>query len=326
MKVIDLHCDTLMALNKSRRLKADKKFNQNDLHIDLEKLKKGDYMLQCFAAFVDVEKSPESPLLEVLQEIDIFHQIMDKYTADIAPVYQFSDIRKNKEQGKISGLLTIEDGGVCLGDLSALRMLHRLGARMMTLTWNYNNTLGYPATPFGIVSDSENKGLKEQGIAFLSEMERLGVIIDVSHLSDEGFQDVANHTQKPFLASHSNSRSLCAHPRNLTNDMLRLIAKRGGIVGMNFYFNFLDNDLSRLKERGTAETVVDHIEHIKNVAGLDIIALGSDFDGIDQTLDLKDASKMVFLVSAMEKRGFTPSEIEKVFNLNAMRFFKEALY
>lgn len=94
---------------------------------------------------------------------------------------------------------------------------------------------------------------------------------------------------------------------------------------MNFYFNFLDSNLSRLNERGTAETVVDHIEHMKKVAGLDIVALGSDFDGIDQTLDLKDASKMGILVSVMEKRGFTPSEIEKVFSLNAMRFFKDVL-
>lgn len=325
MSIIDLHCDTLMALNKSRLQKTDKRFNRNDLHIDLEKLKQGDYMLQCFAAFVDVEKSPDSPLVEALQEIDIFHRIMDECAEDIAPVYEFSDIRKNKELGKISGLLTIEDGGVCLGDLSVLRMLHRLGARMMTLTWNYENSLGYPATLFGKGSKSACKGLKEQGVAFLSEMEHLRMIIDVSHLSDEGFQDVVKFTHKPFLASHSNSRTICPHPRNLTDDMLRLLAKRGGIVGMNFYFNFLDSELARLKERGTAEAVVDHIEHIKNVAGLDIVALGSDFDGIDQTLDLKDASKMGILVSVMEKRGFTPSEIEKVFSLNAMRFFKDVL-
>ena len=325
MNVIDLHCDTLMALNKSRLQKTDKKFSQNNLHIDLDKLKQGDYMLQCFAAFVDFEKSPESPLLEVLQEIDIFHLMMEKYAKDIAPVYEFKDIRKNRDQGKISGLLTIEDAGVCMGDLSALRMLHRLGARMMTLTWNYENTLGYPATPFGKGPKSANKGLKEQGVAFISEMERLGMIIDVSHLSDEGFYDVAKLTKKPFLASHSNSRMQCSHPRNLSDDMLRLLANRGGIVGMNFYFNFLDNDLARLKERGTAEAVVDHMEHIRKVAGLEIIALGSDFDGIDQTLDLKDASKMGVLVSAMEKRGFTASEIEKVFSLNAIRFFKEVL-
>lgn len=325
MKVVDLHCDTLMALNKARLQNLDKNFGENDLHVDLLKLKKGDYLLQCFAAFVDFEDSPESPLLEVLQEIDVFHQIMDTYHEEMAPIYKFSDIEKNRKAGKISGLLTVEDGGVCLGDLSALRMLQRLGVRMITLTWNYENKIGSPAVPFGTLSDSAYKGLKEHGLAFLSEMERLGVIVDVSHLSDEGFYDVAKYAKKPFLASHSDSRKLCPHPRNLTDEMLKLLASRGGLVGMNYYYNFLDKDLSRLLERGTAETVVDHIEHIRKVAGIDVIALGSDFDGIEETLDLKDASKIHLLISALEKRGFTAYEIEKIFSLNALRFFRELL-
>jgi len=325
MKVVDLHCDTLMALNKARLKNPDKNFGENDLHVDLQKLKKGEYLLQCFAAFVDFEDSPESPLLEVLQEIDVFHQIMETYHEEMAPVYQFSDIEKNRREGKISGLLTVEDGGVCLGDLSALRMLQRLGVRMITLTWNYENKIGYPAVPFGKTADSAYKGLKEHGLAFLSEMERLGMIVDVSHLSDEGFYDVARYAKKPFIASHSDSRTLCPHPRNLTDEMLKLLADRGGLVGMNYYYNFLDKDLKRLLERGTAETVVDHIEHIRKVAGIDVIALGSDFDGIEETLDLKDASKMHLLILALEKRGFTSYEIEKIFSLNALRFFKDLL-
>ncbi|HSR03715.1 MAG TPA: dipeptidase [Proteiniclasticum sp.] len=325
MKVVDLHCDTLMALNKARLKNIDKNFGENDLHVDLLKLKKGDYLLQCFAAFVDFEDSPESPLLEVLQEIDVFHQIMEMYQEEMAPVYKFSDIEKNRNEGKISGLLTVEDGGVCLGDLSALRMLQRLGVRMITLTWNYENKIGYPAVPFGKSADSAYKGLKEHGLAFLSEMERLGVIVDVSHLSDEGFYDVARYAKKPFLASHSDSRILCPHPRNLTDEMLKLLADRGGLVGMNYYYNFLDKDLKRLLERGTAETVVDHIVHIRKVAGIDVSALRSDFDGIEETLDLKDASKMHLLISALEKRGFTTSEMEKIFSLNALRFFRDLL-
>lgn len=325
MKVVDLHCDTLMALNKARLKNTDKNFGENDLHVDLLKLKKGDYLLQCFAAFVDFEESPQSPLLEVLQEIDVFHQIMETYHEEMAPVYKFSDIEKNRREGKISGLLTVEDGGVCLGNLSALRMLHRLGVRMITLTWNYENKIGYPAVPSGKTADSAYKGLKEHGLAFLTEMERLGVIIDVSHLSDEGFYDVAKYAKKPFIASHSDSRMLCPQPRNLTDEMLKLLADRGGLVGMNYYYNFLDKDLKRLLERGTAETVVDHIEYIRKVAGIDVIALGSDFDGIEETLDLKDASKMHLLIIALEKRGFTTSEIEKIFSLNALRFFNDLL-
>ena len=325
MKTVDLHCDTLMALNKARQKNIDKNFGENDLHVDLLKLKKGDYLLQCFAAFVDFEDSPESPLLEVLQEIDVFHQIMETYHEEMAPVYKFSDIEKNRKDGKISGLLTVEDGGVCLGDLSALRMLHRLGTRMITLTWNYENKIGYPAVPFWKTVDSAYKGLKEHGLAFLNEMERLGVIVDVSHLSDEGFYDVVKYAEKPFLASHSDSRMLCPHPRNLTDEMLKLLAERGGLVGMNYYYNFLDLNRPRFLERGAAGTVVDHIEHIRKVAGIDVIALGSDFDGIEETLDLKDASKMHLLILALEKRGFTTSEIEKIFSLNALRFFRDLL-
>lgn len=325
MNVVDLHCDTLMALNNARMANKTKSFGRNDLHVDLEKLRKGNYLLQCFAAFVDAKHSPESPLLEVLQEMDVFHGIMERYAKELAPVYAFEDIRKNQEAGKISGLLTIEDGGVTLGDLGALRMFHRLGVRLITLTWNYENRIGHPQEPFGSVDAGNHRGLKEQGIAFLAEMERLGIMVDVSHLSDQGFHDVAKYAKKPFLASHSNARRVCNHPRNLTDDMLRVLAEKGGLVGMNFCLNFLDEDMGRLRDRGSAEAVVDHIQHIKQVAGMDIVALGSDFDGIGETLDLKDASRMEVLVSAMERRGFSAREIEKVFHGNALEFLRKLI-
>ena len=325
MKVVDLHCDTLMALNKARLSGIEKTFGRNDLHVDLGKMKKGDYLLQCFAAFTDARNSPSSPLIEALQEIDVFHEIMKEYASDLAPVYRFSDIQRNREEGKISALLTIEDGGVTAGDLSVLRMMHQLGVRMITLTWNYENPIGYPATDFGKRGTGSFRGLKEQGLAFLSEMENLGIVVDVSHLSDEGFYDVARHARKPFLASHSNSRSLCGHPRNLSDDMLKVLAEKGGLVGMNYCLTFLDEDRERLIQRGTAETVADHVEHVRKVAGIDVIALGSDFDGIEETLDLADASAMHLLVDALERRGFCTGEVEKIFSQNAMRFFKEIL-
>jgi len=325
MKVIDLHCDTLMGLNKARRHGIEKTFGKNDLHVDLEKLKAGEYLLQCFAAFTDARKSPSSPLLEVLQEIDLFHEIMKEFKDHLAPVLSFADIERNRKEGKISALLTIEDGGVTEGDLSVLRMVHRLGVRMITLTWNYENPIGYPASDFDKKVRSTHKGLKEEGLAFLFEMERLGIMVDVSHLSDEGFYDVARHGKKPFLASHSDARRLCNHPRNLTDDMLKVLAEKGGLVGMNYYLGFLNQDRDRLHERGTAETVADHMEHIRKVAGIDVIALGSDFDGIEETLDLTDASKMPLLVTVLERRGFKASEIENIFSQNALRFFRELL-
>lgn len=325
MKVVDLHCDTLMALNKARLSGMEKTFGRNDLHVDLFKLKKGDYLLQCFAAFTDAKNSPSTPLIEALQEIDVFHEIMKEHASDMAPVYRFADMERNREEGKISALLTIEDGGVTAGDLSVLRMMHQLGVRMITLTWNYENPIGYPATDFEKSAAGSFRGLKEKGIAFLSEMENLGIMVDVSHLSDEGFYDVARYARKPFLASHSDARSLCSHPRNLTDDMLKVLAEKGGLVGMNYCLAFLDEDRDRLRKRGTAETVADHIEHVRKVAGIDVIALGSDFDGIEETLDLADASQMHLLVEALERRGFRTGDLEKIFSQNALRFFRALL-
>ena len=146
MKVFDLHCDTLSELRYAERRGEAKSFAANDLHIDLEKLHKGDYMLQCFAAFVNLsDPTPGAdPLVTALEEVDVFKRIMAKYSDKIAPVYRPEDIRKNAAAGKISGMLTIEEGGCCKGSLGVLRRMYELGARMMTLTWNHENELASP--------------------------------------------------------------------------------------------------------------------------------------------------------------------------------------
>ena len=201
MKVFDLHCDTLSELRYAEKAGMPKSFAQNDLHIDLQKLKKGDYMLQCFAAFVNLgDKTPGAdPLVTALEEIDVFKRIMEKYPEDIAPVYQPSDIRKNAAEGKISGMLTIEEGGCCKGSIGVLRRMYELGVRMMTLTWNHENELASPnVVPGGghniwPCAPNTETGLKEKGFEFLAEMERLHIIADVSHLSDKGFWDIVEH-------------------------------------------------------------------------------------------------------------------------------------
>ena len=212
MKVFDLHCDTLSELRYAEKAGTPKSFAQNDLHIDLQKLKKGDYMLQCFAAFVNLgDKTPGAdPLVTALEEIDVFKRLMEKYPEDIAPVYQPSDIRKNAAEGKISGMLTIEEGGCCKGSIGVLRRMYELGVRMMTLTWNHENELASPnVVPGGghniwPCAPNTETGLKEKGFEFLAEMERLHIIADVSHLSDKGFWDIVEHSTRPFAASHSN--------------------------------------------------------------------------------------------------------------------------
>ena len=285
MKVFDLHCDTLSELRYAEEAGQPKSFAENDLQIDLKKLQKGDYMLQCFAAFVNLARPGQDPLVAALEEIDIFKRIMAKYSDFIAPVYQPEDLRKNAEAGKISGMLTIEEGGCCKGSLGVLRLMHELGVRMMTLTWNHENELASPNVVPGADTDTiwpcqpnTKTGLKEKGFEFLAEMERLHIIADVSHLSDKGFWDIAEHSTRPFAASHSNCRALAPHCRNLTDEMIRAMAERGGLVGLNYCSGFLDNQPEESLCRSTVALMAKHAAHFNKVGGIEIIGLGSDFD------------------------------------------------
>ncbi len=328
MKVFDLHCDTLSELRYAEKAGTPKSFAQNDLHIDLQKLKKGDYMLQCFAAFVNLgDKTPGAdPLVTALEEIDVFKRMMEQYSDRIAPVYRPEDIRKNAEAGKISGMLTIEEAGCCKGSLGVLRRLQELGVRMMTLTWNYPNELADPnANPGGPLVANTETGLTERGFAFLEEMEKLHITADVSHLSDKGFWDLAEHSTRPFAASHSNCRALAPHCRNLTDEMIRALANKGGLVGLNYCSGFLDNQPEEKLCRSTTALMAKHAAHFKQVGGIEIIGLGSDFDGIGGKLEMDDCSKLPLLADALRREGFTEDEVEAIFYRNARRFFEENL-
>ncbi len=267
MKVWDLHCDTLYELRRAEKAGAPKSFLHNDLHIDLEKLQQGDYLLQCFAAYVDLaDPAPGAdPLVSVLEEIDIFKRLMAAYPEKIAPVYTAADLERNRAEGKLSAMLTVEEGGCCKGSLGVLRRLQELGVRMMTLTWNYPNELAAPnANPGGPLVANTETGLTEQGFAFLEEMEKLHITADVSHLSDKGFWDIANHSTRPFAASHSNCRALSPHNRNLTDEMIRALAEKGGIAGLNYCASFVDADSAHPK---LCRSTVERLD-FKQVAGI----------------------------------------------------------
>ena len=328
MKVWDLHCDTLSELRRAEKNGTPKSFAHNDLHIDLEKLQAGDYMLQCLAAFVNLaDPTPGAdPLVTALEEIDVFKRMMEQYSDRIAPVYRPEDIRKNAEAGKISGMLTIEEGGCCKGSLGVLRRMYELGVRMMTLTWNYPNELAAPnANPGGPLVANTETGLTERGFAFLEEMEKLHITADVSHLSDKGFWDIAEHSTRPFAASHSNCRALAPHCRNLTDEMIRAMAERGGLVGLNYCSGFLDNQPEESLCRSTVALMAKHAAHFKKVGGIEILGLGSDFDGIGGELEMDDCSKLPLLAEALRREGFTEDEVERVFYRNAQRFFEDNL-
>lgn len=313
MKVIDMHCDTITRLyhNNKQGLLV------NDGHLDLKKMKAGDYLLQNFAMFTNL-KNTSNPFLTVNQYINYYYQEIEKYPDYIKPVFSYQDIIDNMNNNVMSSLLTLEEGAVVDNDLSLLSHYYRLGVRMITLTWNYENRIGYPNVPMINTKD----GLTPFGIEYIKEMERLGIIIDVSHLSDAGFYDVYNNTTKPFVASHSNARSICKANRNMSDDMILKLASRNGVIGINFYSAFLrDNDdgMSYL------EDIVKHILYIRDLAGIDCIGLGSDFDGIDCSLELKDGSCYQMLKDALVKAGLSLEEIEKIFYKNVLRLYQELL-
>ena len=327
MKTVDLHCDTLSEIRRRRKNGEEISFGKNDLHIDLEKLQQGNYLLQCFAIYVNLKKE-ENPLAAALEQADLFREIMAEYSSEIGQVKTWTDLERNRSEGRISALLTLEEGGCCAGSLPVLRILYSLGVRIMTLTWNYENELAWP----NIVPDTlsggmtcgpqQEHGLKEKGFAFLEEMERLGILIDVSHLSDAGFFDVLDHTKKPFIASHSNARAMCGHVRNLTDEMIRALADRGGVMGLNYFGAFLDPSE---KARSSVERIAQHASYIRKVGGIECLALGSDFDGISGELEMKNASFLPMLEEELRKQHFTEDEIDLVFRDNALRVLKGSL-
>ncbi|MCI8969760.1 MAG: membrane dipeptidase [Lachnospiraceae bacterium] len=346
MKIADMHCDTISEIWESRKQSASPKggspqqLSRNDLHIDIRKMKKAGYLLQNFALYVDLKKGLD-PFEYVMELIDVFREEMGKNKSDIGVIKTYDEILANERQGKMSALMTIEEGGCCKGEIGNLERLYQLGARMMTLTWNYPNELASPnlflknelsgksAEKGSTLKNDEgfnlfdsSKGLTEKGFFFIQRMEELGMIIDVSHLSDAGFWDIVQHTKKPFVASHSNARALCGHCRNLTDDMIRAVAGRGGVIGLNFYGCFLNetNDSHSRVARMAA-----HARHMLHVGGSGCLGLGSDFDGISGELEIQDCSQMQKLVDGLERANFTGTEIENILWRNVMRVYREML-
>lgn len=328
MKVIDMHCDTIYEIDRLQRSGVQVGLRDNHLNISLKKMQQGDYMLQNFALFTHLKRDGD-PIEHVQHLIDTFYLELEKNHDLIQIAYTYDDIEQNAYNHKMSALLTLEEGAVVHNDLSYLRNYYRLGVRMITLNWNFANGIGHPnfdveGETHGYHTCDEKNGLTEFGIQYVRECERLGIIIDVSHLSDAGFYDVLKYTHQPFVASHSNARHVCDHARNLSDDMILQLAQRGGVMGMNFAADFLDeNDQSDALSK--ISSMVKHILYIRQLAGIDCIGLGSDFDGIPQNLELKDASFMPLLYQALQKAGLSEEEIEKIFYKNVLRVYKKVL-
>ncbi|MCD7835379.1 MAG: membrane dipeptidase [Lachnospiraceae bacterium] len=339
MKIIDMHCDTISKLYEDRENGIHSCLRENSGHLDLARMKKSNYLLQNFALFVDKEECSDS--WEKLQKLyNIYISELDKNSDIIAPVLQFKDIAANEASGKMSAMLTVEEGAVSGGEAGRLEQMYKMGVRMITLTWNYPNELGYPNMNKNALRDSPGekeafedffytpecgRGLTEKGREFVYLMEELGIIPDVSHLSDAGFYDMLECTRKPFAASHSNARSVCRCVRNLSDDMIKKLADRGGITGLNFCTDFLKEPIAGAHNTGYMEAAAAHARHITNIGGIEVLGLGSDFDGIDTNEELPGAGSMDRVWDIMKKSGYTERELDKIFYKNVIRVYKDTL-
>lgn len=312
MNLIDLHCDTIL------RCMDDKEkigIRENELCIDIRKLRKAESVAQFFAMYVDLEIFKD-PMAECLRMIDRFYAELEENSDEIRLATNYAELLRNMEEGKLSAFLAVEDGGPIGTEMYKLRTLYRLGVRLITLTWNYPNGIGYPNHEWV----HRDKGLTPFGEEAVYEMNRLGMAIDVSHLSDQGFYDVARFSGKPFLASHSNARAVTGVSRNLPDDMIRILADKGGVTGLNYESLFLGDS-----EIGMISDMVRHIKHIVKVGGIEVMAIGGDLDGSMHETELGNIGEVGRLVDALRQSGFSESDIEKIMYKNAIRFIKDVM-
>ena len=316
MNFIDFHCDTATLI-----LEQKQELKENNLTIDVEKLQKGEALAQFFAMYIDAQKV-ESSYDYCVTMLKTFKNELAKNQETISLCRTYADLITTQKENKIAAFLSIEEGDALDGSLDKLCFFKEEGISAVTLTWNYVNALGYPNFQW----EHQGKGLKAKGIEVVEEMNRLNMLIDVSHLSDGGFEDVLKHSKAPFIATHSNARAMTNHPRNLSDEMLKKLANAGGVTGINFFNNFLVNgELKEKLEVAKIEDMIRHIKHIKKVAGVDIIGLGSDFDGIPNPVEIEDISQMGKLSDALLKNGFSSDEVEKMFFRNGLRIIQDVL-
>lgn len=322
---IDLHCDTLEQALKRKR---DTAKELNGTMVDVKRLKTVNAKAQFFAMFLPQRENPEwfglktmPPLWELMEMMyRIYRNTLQECSDFLAPAGCIEELRKNQAEGKISAFLTVENGSVLNGDIANLERLYGMGVRLVTLTWNDANCIGYPHST---VRNEMERGLTDFGKEAVLEMNRMGIVVDVSHLSDGGFWDVVEISRKPFAASHSNCRALSPATRNLTDDMIRALAKKGGIAGVNFAPAFLNGDEADCISR--VERICDHICHLTDKGGVECAGIGTDFDGIEGTFEIADCTQMELLFDALHRRGFSDDTIDKIAYQNAERVIRESM-
>lgn len=337
MNLVDMHCDTISELMEKG---TEYTLQNNNGCIDLKGLKDAGTIVQLFACYVNVRSQSGKAVGSTITEED-WERAWEKMQRLLSRLEQelnlipdfeihrakrFSDIEKCIKKDRIAAVAAVEEGGILNGKIERLSQLYQKGVRLITLTWNYENCLGHPNSR---KADIMRKGLTDFGIEVVKQMNQTGMIVDVSHLSDGGFWDCIRESKAPIVASHSNCRSLCGHPRNLTDDMLMALAEKGGVAGLNFYPFFIKED-----GKASISDIARHALHMIRTAGEEVVSVGSDFDGFSyEDLSLEDsADEYIFHVRDMERlwhrmkeQGITERQLDKIWSGNALRVMKEIL-
>jgi membrane dipeptidase len=343
------------------RMKDDPFFQRLDIsrpqpsvHTDIERLRKGGVGAQFWSAYVDAATAKTGTAVkETLEQIDIIHRLVRAYPDTFEMALTADEVVRIRKAGKIASLIGVEGGHSIDNSLGVLRSLYRLGARYMTLT--HSDTLDWADSA---TDEPRHGGLTKFGESVVIEMNRLGMLVDISHVSADTMRHALKVTKAPVIASHSSAFALAPHPRNVPDDVLKLVAKNGGVVMVNFYPGFITAEGARalkdtvekyreLKKQypkeaefkvafaqwrkenpvppATIHDVVDHIEHIIKVAGVDHVGLGSDYDGIGSVpRQLEDVSCYPYITQALLDRGHSPEAIRKVLGENALRVLRAA--
>lgn len=320
MKYFDLHCDTFYECYEMR-----KQLRENDLMIDREKVAGFDEYVQFFALFCGAAPPEPVPGRRSLTELPeearldaMLRTASEQFLQNrdwLYQCYSAEDLQSPERRGRAAAFLSIE-GAELLHDGQALERAYSAGVRLVTLSWNGRNQYACGART------DNNAGLTARGKQLVRKLVQMGVILDVSHLSDAGFWDLCVETEAPFAATHSNSRAVCPNGRNLTDLQFQELVRRGGLVGINLYSAFLRDD----GEQGTLDDAVRHIEHFCALGGRDILALGGDFDGCDSLpREIRTAADIGCLAEALLRLNYPQSTVDGLFYDNAFHFITRML-
>ena len=364
--VVDTHADT-----PQRFLDENFDIGSTDLndkgHISLDKAKAGNLGAEFFSIWVDPETNQGHFAHHTLDLIDTVYEQAARHPDRMMMAFSVADIERAHHEHKLAALMGIEGGHSIENDVRLLRDYYRLGVRYMTLSWSNTNEFADSSGDINDPKIEHHNGLTDHGKEIVLEMNRLGMLVDISHVADKTFWDAIATTKAPVIASHSSARALTNHPRNMTDDMLRAVAKNGGVVQVNFYSGFIDENYRKASEaqakdrdaavkaydaemkaagkpinyldhdridrewmaklpRPPLSSLIDHIDHIAKVAGIDHVGLGSDFDGVSgQTPQgIDSAADLPKITQSLLDRGYSAEDIRKILGANVLRVFAEA--